>query len=64
MVAITLPDGRIQAHDQPVTGAGIALGIGPGLAKAALCIRVDGALWDLSREIDRDASIEIVTAND
>lgn len=64
MVAITLPDGRIQAHDQPVTGAGIARGIGPGLAKAALCIRVDGALWDLSREIDRDASIEIVTAND
>ncbi len=64
MVAITLPDGRIQTHDQPVTGAGIARGIGPGLAKAALCIRVDGALWDLSREIDRDASIEIVTAND
>lgn len=64
MVAITLPDGRIQAHDGPVTGGDIARGIGPGLAKAALCIRVDGALWDLSREIDRDASIAIVTAND
>ncbi|MEQ8246570.1 MAG: threonine--tRNA ligase [Alphaproteobacteria bacterium] len=64
MVAITLPDGRIQAHDGPVTGADIARGIGPGLAKAALCIRVDGALWDLSREIDCDASIAIVTAND
>lgn len=64
MVAITLPDGRIQNYDAPVTGADIASDIGPGLAKAALCIRVNGALWDLSREIDEDAAIEIVTAKD
>lgn len=64
MVAITLPDGRIQNYDAPVTGADIAGDIGPGLAKAALCIRVNGALWDLSREIDEDAAIEIVTAKD
>ena len=64
MVAITLPDGRIQNYDAPVTGADIACGIGPGLAKAALCIRVNGAAWDLSREIDEDATIEIVTSKD
>lgn len=64
MVAITLPDGRIQNYDAPVTGADIARGIGPGLAKAALCIRVNGAAWDLSREIDQDATIEIVTSKD
>lgn len=64
MVAITLPDGRIQNYDAPVTGADIARGIGPGLAKAALCIRVNGAAWDLSREIDEDATIEIVTSKD
>jgi threonyl-tRNA synthetase len=64
MVAITLPDGRIQNYDGPVTGAVIAADIGPGLAKAALCIRVNGALWDLSREIDEDAAISIVTSKD
>ncbi len=64
MVAITLPDGRIQNYDAPVTGADIAGDIGPGLAKAALCIRVNGALWDLSREIEEDAAIEIVTVKD
>jgi len=64
MVAITLPDGRIQSYDAPVTGADIAGDIGPGLAKAALCIRVNGALWDLSREIGEDAAIEIVTSKD
>ncbi|MDA0367963.1 MAG: threonine--tRNA ligase [Proteobacteria bacterium] len=64
MVAITLPDGRILNYDRPVTGGEIAREIGPGLAKAALCIRVNGELWDLSREIDGDASIQIITAND
>ena len=64
MVAITLPDGRIQNYDGPVTGAVIAGDIGPGLAKAALCIRVNDALWDLSREIEEDATIAIVTSKD
>jgi threonyl-tRNA synthetase len=64
MVAITLPDGRIQNYDGPVTGAVIAGDIGPGLAKAALCIRVNDALWDLSREIEEDATIGIVTSKD
>ncbi len=64
MVAITLPDGRTQSYDRPITGGEIAREIGPGLAKAALCIRVNGELWDLSREIDGDASIQIITAND
>jgi threonyl-tRNA synthetase len=64
MVAITLPDGRIQNYDGPVTGAVIAGDIGPGLAKAALCIRVNDALWDLSREIEEDATIAIITSKD
>jgi threonyl-tRNA synthetase len=64
MVAITLPDGRIQNFAGPVTGAVIAGDIGPGLAKAALCIRVNDALWDLSREIAENATIAIVTSKD
>jgi len=61
MVAITLPDGTVRRFDGAVAGADIAAAIGPGLAKAALAIKVDGALKDLSVPIERDARIEIVT---
>ena len=64
MVDITLPDDSHRTYDDPVTGAGIARDIGPGLAKAALAIRVDGELWDLSRAIAQDATIAIITARD
>jgi len=61
MVAITLPDGSVREFDGPVTGTEIAQSIGPRLAKDALAIKVNGALRDLGREIDEDASVEIVT---
>src|ERR1700741_5215783 len=61
MVAITLPDGSVRRFEGAVAGADIAAAIGPGLAKAALAIKVDGALRDLSVPIERDAKIEIVT---
>ncbi len=61
MVAITLPDGSVRAFDGPVTGLDIAAAIGPGLAKDALAVKVGPDLKDLSTEIDRDASVEIVT---
>jgi len=63
-VAITLPDGSVRNFDGPVTGAGLAADIGPGLAKAALAVRVDGDLWDLSREIESDARVAIITGKD
>lgn len=61
MVAITLPDGSVRNFDGPVTGAGLAADIGPGLAKAALAVKVDGDLRDLSRTIEADARVEIIT---
>ena len=61
-LSITLPDGSTRSYDGPVTGAEVAASIGPGLAKAALAVKVDGELRDLARAIDKDAAIEIVTA--
>ncbi len=63
-VSVTLPDGSVRAYEGPVSGGRVAADIGPGLAKAALAIRVDGELRDLAREIDADAAIEIVTDKD
>jgi len=64
MVAITLPDGSVRQFDGPVTGEQVAADIGPGLAKAALAVTVDGQMWDLTRPIERDAAVSILTAKD
>jgi threonyl-tRNA synthetase len=64
MPAITLPDGSVRSFDGPVTGTAIAAAIGPGLAKAALAMQVDGALQDLSREIEADAAVRFITRRD
>jgi threonyl-tRNA synthetase len=64
MPAITLPDGSVRVFDGPVTGTTVAASIGPGLAKAALAMEVDGKLMDLGREIEADASLRFVTRKD
>ena len=61
MVAITLPDGSVRQFDGAVTGTDIATSISKSLAKKALGIKVDGELRDLFGDIDRDASVEILT---
>jgi threonyl-tRNA synthetase len=63
-IAVTLPDGSVRHYDRPVRGDEIARDIGPGLAKAALAVRIDGALRDLKTPITGDAKLEIVTAKD
>jgi threonyl-tRNA synthetase len=60
-VVMTLPDGKKLAFAGPVTGAEIARQIGPGLAKAACAVKVNGKLIDLQQEIKGDAGVEIVT---
>ncbi len=61
MVAITLPDGTVKQFDGPVTGQQLADSIGPGLAKVSVAVKVDGDLWDITRDITADATVEIVT---
>jgi len=63
-VKVTLPDGSVRQFDGPVTGADLAADIGPGLAKAALAIKIDGQVKDLSTPITADAQVAIVTAKD
>jgi len=64
MPVITLPDGSKRQFDQPVTAYDVAADIGPGLAKAALAARMNGDLIDLSRIIEDDVSLALVTAKD
>ena len=64
MPAITLPDGSVRRFDGPVTGTEIAAAIGPGLAKAALAMQVDGAIRDLAMPIAGDAAVRLITRKD
>jgi threonyl-tRNA synthetase len=64
MPAITLPDRSVRRFDAPVTGTTVAEAIGPGLARAALAMKLDGKLVDLATEIDRDADVVFVTRRD
>jgi threonyl-tRNA synthetase len=57
---VTLPDGRRLSFDDPVTGREIASTIGPGLARAAIAIRVDGKARDLATVIDRDGAVTVI----
>lgn len=61
MPVITLPDGSSREFSEPVSGAAIAADIGSGLAKAAVAIRVNGELLDLTAVLDSDVDVEIVT---
>ena len=63
-VALTLPDGSIRKFDGGVSGAELAADIGPGLAKAAIAVVVDGEVRDLTRRIINDAEVSIVTRKD
>ena len=64
MPNITLPDGSVRSFDMPVTPADVATDIGPGLAKAALLAVVDGQEWDLTRPVDTDVNMALITAKD
>ncbi|OYQ81394.1 threonine--tRNA ligase [Ignatzschineria sp. F8392] len=64
MPVITLPDGSKREYQGDVTGFDIVNDIGPGLAKAAVGIVVDGEERDLSYTITRDVDFKVLTIKD
>ena len=59
MIHITLPDNSVKEFEAGITGFDIAQSISPRLAKEVLSISVNGEVWDLSRPINEDASINL-----
>ena len=64
MPTILLPDGSERQFSEPVSGFDIAADIGPGLAKSAVAIKLDGIVKDLATVIDDDADVKIITNDD
>jgi threonyl-tRNA synthetase len=63
-IQITLPDGATREVPRGTTAAQIAHQISPRLAKEALVARANGDLVDLSRPLEHDAKVSILTAKD
>lgn len=61
MPKIQLPDGTERQYDHALSGQEIAESIGKSLARDAVAVRVNNELWDLTRIIENDAAVEIVT---
>jgi threonyl-tRNA synthetase len=58
---ITLPDNSIRELPTGSTGLDLAESIGPGLAKAAIAVVVNGIQKDLSDPIKEDSDVSIIT---
>jgi threonyl-tRNA synthetase len=63
-IEITLPDGSKQPAPEGSRPIDIAKSISPRLADAAVVAKVNGDLWDLTRPIEQDAALEILTPKD
>lgn len=64
MPVVTLPDGSKREFEQALTVMEVARSIGSGLAKATLAGKLDDKVVDASTLIDRDVSLQIITAKD
>ena len=62
-ITISLPDGSKRILPAGASGADLAADIGPGLAKAALIVSVDGIQRDLAGPLDDGATVAVITAD-
>jgi threonyl-tRNA synthetase len=59
---VSLPDGTQLTLEDGATGADAAAAIGAGLARAALAVKVDGEVKDLSAPLPDGAKLEVITS--
>lgn len=64
MIKMTFPDGNTKEFPQGTTGEDIAQSISPGLKKQALGIKLNDEIYDLTRPIEIDGTIAILTYRD
>ncbi len=64
MISISFPDGAVREYDNGVTALDIAKSISEGLAKKVLAAKVNGEVWDATRPINTNATLNLLTWND
>ncbi|MCO5277047.1 MAG: threonine--tRNA ligase [Saprospiraceae bacterium] len=64
MINITLPDGTVKQFPKGTNSMDVAMSISMGLAQNVLSAKVNGEVWDASRPINQDATLQLLTWND
>ena len=64
MINISFPDGAVREYENGVTASDIAKSISEGLARKVLAAKVNGIVWDSTRPITTDASLQLLTWDD
>lgn len=64
MIQVTLPDGSQRTYPDGASPLDVAESISRSLARKALAARVNGQMWDLTRPLEEDASVAIITDQD
>ncbi|HEX5669809.1 MAG TPA: threonine--tRNA ligase [Chitinophagaceae bacterium] len=64
MIRISFPDGAVREYQPGVTAMEIARSISEGLARKVLAARINGEVWDATRPINADATINLLTWDD
>lgn len=64
MINVSFPDGAVRQYEDSISAMDIARSISEGLARKVLAAKVNGQVWDLSRPINGDATLQLLTWND
>lgn len=64
MIKITFPDGKTREYNEGVSAIEVAKSISEGLARKVIAARINGQVWDLSRPINSDSTLNLLTWED
>ncbi|MBV6426229.1 MAG: Threonine--tRNA ligase [Haliscomenobacter sp.] len=64
MINITFPDGNVRQYPSGTTAMEIAKSISEGLAQKVLSAKINGEVWDATRPIAADATLQLLTWDD
>ncbi|MEI8110889.1 MAG: threonine--tRNA ligase [Chitinophagia bacterium] len=64
MINIQFPDGAVRQYESGISALAIAQQISEGLARKVLAAKINGEVWDASRPINTDASLQLLTWNE
>ncbi|MGZ5219383.1 MAG: TGS domain-containing protein, partial [Chitinophagaceae bacterium] len=59
MINITFPDGAVRQYEKGISALNIAKSISEGLARKILAANVNGQVWDATRPINEDATLNL-----
>jgi threonyl-tRNA synthetase len=64
MINVSFPDGAVRQYEDGVSALDIAMSISQGLARKVLAAKVNGEVWDITRHINKDTSLQLLTWDD